>query len=131
MWLMGDERMIREDAKAFFRATELSDENEVNPNEPWKAEDYKDSASEIDPEEGDYMRVLEVIDEFLPVREMVGRFISVAVLRQFGLVDSAKADHFLAAAFSAESQCRGADAKAAGSNLVQGPKRKVQRGKAF
>jgi hypothetical protein len=122
VWLMGDERMIREDAKAFFRATQLSSENQVNVNEPWKGEEYKDSGSEIDPEEGDYMRVLEVIDEFLPVKEMAGRFISVAVLRQFGLVDSAKADHFLAAAFSAELQCRGSDAKTARSNLVQGPR---------
>lgn len=103
VWLMGDERTIREDAKAFFRPSTVSSENEVKPNEPWKAEDYKDSSCEIDPEEGDYMRVLEVIDEFLPVKEMAGRFISVAVLRQFGLVESAKADHLLAAAFSAET----------------------------
>src|SRR5437762_531361 len=58
------------------------------------------SNSDIDPDEGDYARVLQLIDEFLPVKEMAGRLISVQVLRQFGLIENEKVDNFLLAAFS-------------------------------
>ena len=58
------------------------------------------SYSWFDPEEGDYARVLQIINEFLPVKEMAGRLICVPVLRQFGLIENEKVDSFLAAAFS-------------------------------
>ena len=45
------------------------------------------------------MRVLEHINEFLPVTEFAGRIINVSVLRQFGLVDNEQVDCFLASAF--------------------------------
>jgi len=68
----------------------------------WEKDDpkYRDSYSEIDPDEGDYSRVLEIINEFLPVKEMAGRLIGVPVLRQFGLIDNEKVDNFLATVFS-------------------------------
>ena len=68
----------------------------------WKDEEpaYRDSYSAIDPDEGDYARVLEIINEFLPVKEMAGRLIGVPVLRQFGLIENEKVDNFLATVFS-------------------------------
>src|SRR5262249_55748434 len=102
IWLLGDSRRIRDDARVFFRRADLPEDAEVDPNENWKLHEakYRDSLSEIDPEEGDYARVLQVINEFLPVKEFAGRFISVAVLKQFGLVDNDHVDSFLATAFA-------------------------------
>ncbi len=101
LWLLGDSRTIRDDARLYFRRTSLSEEDEVQENGVLKNDEpqYRDSYSWIDPEEGDYARVLEVINEFLPVKEMAGRLIGVPVLRQFGLVENERVDHFLAAAF--------------------------------
>jgi len=48
--------------------------------------------------------VLQIINEFLPVKEMVGRLIGAPVLRQFGLVENEKVDHFLATVFSKGSE---------------------------
>ena len=61
---------------------------------------YRDSYSAIDPDEGDYARVLQLINEFLPVKEMAGRLIGASVLRQFGLIENEKVDNFLATVFS-------------------------------
>lgn len=61
---------------------------------------YRDSCSMFDPDEGDYARVLQIIDEYLPVREMAGRLVGVPVLRQFGLIENEKVDSFLATVFS-------------------------------
>jgi hypothetical protein len=103
VWLLGDHRLIRDDARLFFRRANLPEEHEekVRTNEepnPWH------STSEIDPEEGDYARVLQLINEFLPVKELVGRLIEVPVLRQFGLVENEKVDYFLATAFGQKQQ---------------------------
>ena len=65
---------------------------------------YRDSYSAIDPDEGDYARVLEIINEFLPVKEMAGRLIGAPVLRQFGLIENEKMDNFLATVFSKSPQ---------------------------
>jgi hypothetical protein len=100
VWLLGDRRLIRDDARLFFRRTSLSEDDEPERNEVWKDEPkFCDSFSEVDPEEGDYARVLQCINEFLPVKELAGRLIGVPVLRQFGLVENEKVDHFLATAF--------------------------------
>ena len=100
VWLLGDERRIRDDARLFFRRTTLTETGEVKPNEVWKETDCKvDSSDDIDPEEGDYAKVLQAINEFLPVKELAGRLIHVPVLRQFGLVENEKVDGFLATAF--------------------------------
>ena len=61
---------------------------------------YKDSYSEVDPEDADYARMLELLDEFLPVKEFAGRIIDVGVLRDFGLVENEHVDNFLTGAFS-------------------------------
>ncbi len=100
VWLLGDTRFIRDDARLFFRRATLPEEDEVKPQDKWNAEpEFCDSFSEIDPEEGDHACVLKRINEFLPVKELVGRLIETPVLRQFGLVENEKVDHFLATAF--------------------------------
>lgn len=96
VWLMGDTRLIREDAKLYFRKSSKEDDDE--DDEDWK--DEKSDDSEADLEEVDYAQVLQYIDHFLPVKELAGRPIDLEVLRQFGLVDNEKVDHFLASAFA-------------------------------
>jgi len=106
VWLLGDSRIIRDDARLFFRRANLPVEDEEEKDKVWKDDEPNpwDSSSEIDPEEGDYARVLQLINEFLPVKELVGRLIEVPVLRQFGLVENEKVDHFLAAAFGQQRE---------------------------
>ena len=94
--------------------------NAADPDEVWKEDEprFCDSYSEVDPEEGDYARVLELINEFLPVKELAGRLVGVPVLRQFGLVENEKVDDFLATAFAkrpeqAEGSLKGAKQKSA------------------
>src|SRR5438093_5174023 len=102
LWLLGDSRTIRDDARLYFRRTTLSEDDEVPVNGAWKGEEpaYRDSYSTIDPDEGDYARVLQIINEYLPVKEMAGRLIGVPVLRQFGLIENEKVDNFLATVFA-------------------------------
>lgn len=108
VWLMGDRRIIRDDARIFFRRATLPEED----NEPAKDENkwsddepkFCDSYSEIEPEEGDHARMLQCINEFLPVKELVGRLIEVPVLRQFGLLENERVDQFLATAFGAKRE---------------------------
>jgi hypothetical protein len=101
VWLLGDRRIIRDDARLYFRRVDLTDDEAAEPNEPGKEIEpmYRDSFSEIDPEEADYVQVLRRINEFLPVKELAGRMIGVPVLRQFGLVENEQVDRFLATAF--------------------------------
>jgi hypothetical protein len=102
VWLLGEQRFIRDDARVFFRRNPLADEDPVEvhagmgPAEP----KYKDSYSDVDPADADYERVLELINEFLPVKEFGGRVVSVGVLREFGLVDNERVDRVLASSFS-------------------------------
>ncbi len=103
VWLLGDVRLIRNDARLFFRDTDLSEEQQAEQVEVLKysGPKYRDSYTEsADPEEWDYVRVLQLINEFLPVKELVGCPIGVPLLRQFGLIENEKVDGFLAAAFS-------------------------------
>ena len=106
VWLLGDRRIIRDDARIFFRRANLPEPEEADSNKIWKDEEPSiwDSSSEIEPEEGDYARVLQLIDEFLPVKELAGRLVEVPVLRQFGLVENEKVDQFLATAFRREAE---------------------------
>jgi hypothetical protein len=105
VWLMGDTRLIREDAKLYFRKS--NKEGEDDDGEDWK--DEKSDDSETDLEEVDYEQVLQHIDNFLPVKELAGRLVDLEVLRQFGLVDNEKVDHFLAAAFGKQKSGNEAD----------------------
>ncbi len=100
VWLLGDQRLIRDDATLYFRRANLSEIKVAEPDEIWKDEEpkYCDSYSWVDPEEGDHARMLQVINEFLPVKELAGRLVGGPVLRQFGLVENEKVDRFLATA---------------------------------
>jgi hypothetical protein len=103
VWLLGDLRLIRDDARVFFRDTTLPEDEQSEHVEVLKSNGpkYRDSYTEsADPEEWDYLRVLQLINEFLPVKELTGRPIGVPLLRQFGLIENEKVDGFLAAAFS-------------------------------
>ena len=106
VWLMGDKRIIRDDARLYFRRMEWSEDDEVQSNEVRneREPEYRDSFSEIDPQDADYVRVLQRINEFLPVKELAGRPYGIPVLRQFGLVDSEEWDEFLANAFGKSDQ---------------------------
>jgi len=101
IWLLADKRTIREDAHVFFRRADLPEDAAVDPNADGKEAEpkYRDSYSQIDPDEGDYARVLKVINEYLPVPEFAGKLIGTAVLKQFGLIDNERVDAFLASAF--------------------------------
>jgi hypothetical protein len=100
VWLLGDRRMVRDDARMFFRRVDMPDAEEADMEETWKANEtkYADSFSEIDPEDADYVKVLQLINEFLPVKELAGQVINLPELRQFGLVENEKLDRFLATA---------------------------------
>ena len=102
VWLLGDERIIRDDARLFFKRDPLADEDpvEVYAGLGEAGQKYKDSYSSVDPGDADYARVLELINEFLPVNEFAGRIINVSVLRDFGLVENEGVDRLLAAAFA-------------------------------
>jgi hypothetical protein len=106
VWLMGDTRLIREDAKLYFRKSSKEDDDEEE-DEDWKDEESDDA--EVDLEEVDYAQVLQYIDHFLPVKELAGRPIDLEVLRQFGLVDNEKVDQFLVAAFGKRKSRNEAD----------------------
>ncbi len=96
VWLMGETRLIREDAKLYFRRPAIQDEDH-------NFEGNESAESEVDMDEIDYLQVLQHMDHFLPVKELAGRPIDVRVLRQFGLVDNERVDHFLASAFAKAS----------------------------
>jgi hypothetical protein len=101
VWLLGDHRKIRDDARIFFRKVEVPEVNEAERAKSWKANEpiYADSFSEVDPDDADYVKVLQLINEYLPVKELAGQVINRSVLREFSLVDSEEFDRFLAAAF--------------------------------
>jgi hypothetical protein len=102
VWLLGDRRVIRDDARVFFRRANVAEYPNSEPEKVWDEDDmkYVDSFSEADPEETDHAKVLQHINEFLPVKELVGRVIDVPTLRQFGLAENDKLDAFLATAFA-------------------------------
>ncbi len=105
VWLLGDRRIIRDDARLFFKRNPLADENpvEVYAGLGEAESKYKDSYTSIDPEDADYARVLKLIDEYLPARQFAGRIVSVNMLREFGLVDNQPVNALRAAAFPKSS----------------------------
>jgi hypothetical protein len=106
LWLLGDQRLIRDDAKLFFRESELPDEMPEKKKNGWKDNPSFSDSSDIDPEEADYARVLQLIDDYLPVSELAGRFIDVGVLRQFGLIENEKTDKLLATIFAPKPEAK-------------------------
>jgi hypothetical protein len=94
VWLLGDTRHIREDARFHFRPAGpfVADESLTG----WKEGSFFDAD---DMEEEDYVRVLQAINEFLPVKELAGRPVDASVLKEFGLIDNEQVDGRLASAF--------------------------------
>jgi len=99
IWLLGDTRLIRDDARLRFRpaGSFVADDAET----VWKDRSFFD---DDDMEEDDYIRVLQAINEFLPVKELAGRPVEVSVLKEFGLIDNQKVDDLLATAFRREKE---------------------------
>lgn len=95
LWLLGDKRTVREDARFYFRRSTLAEDADATAIDDDSC-GYWDPYSAVDPDEGDYARVLEIINEYLPVRELAGRLIGVPVLRQFGLIESDRVEALLA-----------------------------------
>jgi hypothetical protein len=117
VWLLGDERIIRDDATLFFRKANLPEKDE-DEEKVWKDPEFKFwDSDEIDPNEASYATMLERINEFLPVKEFTGRIISVSELRQFGLVENERVDQFLSAAFAREKKAAG-EPPGAGNTFV-------------
>jgi hypothetical protein len=101
VWLASDRRLIQDGARIFFRRATTSVNGETIEDAVWEEGTTKpaDTFTEVDPEEATYARALQLINEFLPVKELAGRLIEVSTLRQFGLVENEKLDRFLADAF--------------------------------
>jgi hypothetical protein len=101
VWLLGEHRLIREDAHLFFRRAKTTVTGEPDEDTTWEESDTVHDATpgDADPEEAEYARVLQCINEFLPVQELAGKLIEAPLLRQFGLVENEKLDRFLADAF--------------------------------
>jgi hypothetical protein len=101
IWLLGDTRVIREDARLLLR-----------PAGPFVSDDaptaWKDRSSfdADDMEEEDYVRVLHAINEFLPVKELAGCPVEASVLKEFGLIDNQGVDGLLATAFGRAKERR-------------------------
>jgi len=94
IWLLGDKRLIHEDARLHFRPAGPFVADEVSTG--WKDRSF---CHDEDMEEEDYVRVLQAINEFLPVKELAGRPVDVSVLKEFGLIDNEAVDGLLATAF--------------------------------
>jgi hypothetical protein len=89
IWLLGDTRLIRADARLYFTAAgEFAQ----------KPTTWRDRAlHEDDPfEDDDYLKVLRAIDNYLPVRELADQPIEFASLRELGLVDNEAMEKLLA-----------------------------------
>jgi hypothetical protein len=101
IWLLGDTRLIREDARFHLRPAGPFVADDASTG--WKDRSFFDAD---DMEEEDYVRVLHAINEFLPVKELAGRPVEASVLKEFGLIDNAGVDGLLATAFGrAKERC--------------------------
>jgi hypothetical protein len=111
VWLLGDRRIIRDDARIFFRRVVMPEPEKVDKTKTRDAceSEYADTFSEIDPEDADYVKMLQFVNEYLPVKEFAGRVIDSSMLREFSLVDCEEFDRFLAAAFGKRQKDSSAD----------------------
>ena len=101
LWLLGDTRLIREDARLHFRAAAPFVANEVSTG--WRD---RSLFHDEEMEEEDYIRVLHAINEFLPVKELAGRPVEKSVLKEFGLIDNQCVDGLLSTAFGRAKERR-------------------------
>ena len=111
IWLLGDKRHIRADARLQFRPAGPFEADNVLTS--WRDKSLFDSD---EMEEDDYIRVLHAINEFLPVMELAGRPVELSVLKEFGLTESEAVDSRLAAAFGRVKERR--ESMRAGSKKV-------------
>src|SRR6266404_5453764 len=100
IWLLGDTRLIREDARFHFRPAGPFVANDATG---WKDRSFFDAD---DMEEEDYVRVLHAINEFLPVKELAGRPVEASILKEFGLINNKGVDGLLATAFGRSKERR-------------------------
>lgn len=101
VWLLGDTRLIREDARFHFRPAGPFIDADAYTG--WTDRSFCDAD---DMEEEDYVRVLHAINEFLPVKELAGRPVEASVLKEFGLIDNEGVDGLLATAFGRAKERR-------------------------
>src|SRR5262245_42751251 len=101
VWLLGDTRLIREDARLHFRAA-----GPFVPEQSPTGWRDRNLWHDEDMEEEDYVRVLHAINEFLPVKELAGRPVEDSVLREFGLIENTAVDGLLATAFGRAKERR-------------------------
>ncbi len=101
VWLLGDTRLIREDARFQLRPAGPFVADDASTG--WKTRSF---FQDDNMEEEDYVRVLQAINEFLPVKELAGRPVEVSVLKEFGLIDNAEVDGLLAMAFGRAKERR-------------------------
>jgi hypothetical protein len=94
IWLLGDRRLIREDARFHFRPAGPFVADDASTR--WQDRNFFDAD---DMEEEDYVRVLHAINEFLPVKELAGRPVEASVLKEFALIDNEGVDGLLTTAF--------------------------------
>lgn len=99
VWLLGDERRLAAHAQVFFRKAAVAEEPESTTTKVWNEEELKYSDSDSDPDEVAQARLLQRINEYLPVKDLAGKVVDAAMLRQFGLVENEKLDSFLVTAF--------------------------------
>ncbi len=116
VWLLGDHRIIRDDAKLFLRRTDALEDDDTDVCRNWRA----DTDPETNPDKTSYVKMMDYINEFLPVQELAGRVIDVSELRQFGLIENEKLDRFLDAAFGKASKPKAGRANAAGEKRIRG-----------
>lgn len=98
VWLLGDERRLAAHAQVFFRKATVSEEPESTTAKVWNEEELKYSEPESDPDEVAQAWLLQRINEYLPVKDLAGKVVDAATLRQFGLVENEKLDSFLVTA---------------------------------
>ena len=127
VWLLGDQRTLREDARVFFRRVDVPEEPDEDDCDSPAEPAYADSYSDEDPEVADYAEVLKRINEFLPVQECAGRAIGVSALRQFCIVDNEKLDQWLATAFGVAREASGNQTKDARSKGAAPKQSRISR----
>lgn len=116
VWLLGDTRIIREDARFGFRTAGPFVSEHAPAN--WDDESSFDSD---DMEEADYIQVLQAINEFLPVKDLAGRPVEASVLKEYELINSQKVDSLLKTVFGREAQRHEQDDVSVKTNPVKEP----------
>jgi hypothetical protein len=98
VWLAGDVRRIRPTTNFYFRSLQETTSRRRS-RRPLLEDDFEsmtsDSEPEVSPGLNDYKTFLELIDQYLPVDQIAGKFISPAMLSEFGLLEDSPLDNLL------------------------------------